>query len=147
MFLGTSWHNLESQGVPLYQVFRRRPPYVTQQFWWSSDVSFQNKSQIMVQKPSFWGILGQKLESQGVRLCQAFSRQSPYVTEQFWWNSDVSFQKKGQIRVHQPCFWRILGTDLKVRESHCVRPLVDDPLMLLNNVGEILMCHFRIKAK
>ena len=49
--------------------------------------------------------------------------------------------------VHNPCFWGLLGTILKVRESHCVRPLVDNPLMLLNNVGEILMCYFRIKAK
>ena len=49
--------------------------------------------------------------------------------------------------VHKPCFWGILGTILKVRESHCVRPLVDDPLMLLNSFGEVLMCHFRIKAK
>ena len=39
-----------------------------------------------------------------------------------------------------------LGTILKVRESHCVRPLVDDPLLLINSFGEILMCHFRIKA-
>ena len=49
--------------------------------------------------------------------------------------------------VHKPCFWGILGKNLKVRESHCIRPLVDDPLMLLKNVGEILMCHFKIKAK
>ena len=49
--------------------------------------------------------------------------------------------------VHKPCFGGILITNLKVREYHCIRPLVDDPLMLLNNVSEILMCHFRIKAK
>ena len=49
--------------------------------------------------------------------------------------------------VHKPSFGGILGANLKVRESHCVRPLVADPLMLLNNFGEILMCHFKIKAK
>ena len=49
--------------------------------------------------------------------------------------------------VHNPCFWGLLGTILKVRESHCIRPLGDDPLMLLNNFGEILMCHFKIKDK
>ena len=49
--------------------------------------------------------------------------------------------------VHKPSFWGILGKNLKVRESDFVRPLVDNPLMLLNNVGEILMWHFKIKAK
>ena len=95
----------------------------------------------------FLGNSGHKLESQGVPLDQAFSRQPPYVTEQCWWNSDVSFQNKSQLMVHKPCFGGILIKNLKVRESHCVRPLVDDPLMLLNSFGEILMWHFRIKAK
>ena len=64
----------------------------------------------------------------------------------FFMSSSLS-QNKSQIMVPKPCFWGILGTNLKVRESHCVRPLLDDPLMLLNNFGEILMCHFRKKAK
>ena len=42
--------------------------------------------------------------------------------------------------------WGGLIKNLRVRESHCVRPLVDDPLMLLNSFGENLMWHFRIKA-
>ena len=49
--------------------------------------------------------------------------------------------------VHKPFFWGILGTNLKVREYHCVRALGDDPFLLINSFGEILMCHFRIKAK
>ena len=49
--------------------------------------------------------------------------------------------------VHEPCFWGFLGTILRVRESHCIMPLLANPLMLLNNFGEILMCHFKIKAK